>query len=498
MFIGWCEKSITPDRKIGLAGQFYERVSHGVETPITCTAWAVETGGESMIICSCDLVKVGEQLVDAVRDELKRKNIPGLDLSKIIFCATHVHTAFVYRSGNRVDTGSALDVLKKYIPADRKYVSLVPPDADGAMTPDEAFDFLVPRIAACVAEAWLNRAEGGYKTAFGRAPVGMNRRVCFRDGSAKMWGDTNSPDFDALEGGNDNGIEMLFTYTPEGTLTGIVANIACPAQVMEHRSVISSDYWGKVRILLREKYGEDLKILGLCSAAGDQCPRDLIRWVEPETPICDPNIRRVNVPERDADPSMFDVKGTWTAARRIAAEMVWALEDAAEKPLITAPALTHTAEWVDLPLRRVTEADKTEAEEALRSFVETKTGEFSYEDSAAMHVYAGTIARYELQKTVKDIPIELHVARLGDLAFATNPFELFLDYGNQIRARSLARQTFLIQLANGAYSYLPTARAEKGGHYSAYVSSGVTGHEGGAKLVAETLARVNGLFADEK
>ena len=31
-------------------------------------------------------------------------------------------------------------------------------------------------------------------------------------------------------------------------------------------------------------------MLCLCSAAGDQCPRDMIRWVEPETPINDPNI----------------------------------------------------------------------------------------------------------------------------------------------------------------------------------------------------------------
>ena len=111
-----------------------------------------------------------------------------------------------------------------------------------------------------------------------------------------------------------------------------------------------------------------------------------------------------------------------------------------------------------------------------------------------MHVYSGIIARYELQKTVDVFPIEIHILKLGDIVFATNPFELFLNYGNQIRARSKAKQTFLIQLACGSKGYLPTEKAEKGGHYSAYVSSGYTGHEGGNLLVRETLSEINKMF----
>ena len=66
--IGWSEKSITPDKKIGLDGQFYERVSEGVETPITVTAWAVESDGEQLVICSGDLLGVGEKLLGKIRN----------------------------------------------------------------------------------------------------------------------------------------------------------------------------------------------------------------------------------------------------------------------------------------------------------------------------------------------------------------------------------------------------------------------------------------------
>ena len=61
-------------------------------------------------------------------------------------------------------------------------------------------------------------------------------------------------------------------------------------------------------------------------------------------------------------------------------------------------------------------------------------------------------------------------------------------------ARSKAEQTFLIQLANGAEGYLPTLAAEQGGHYSAFVSSGQVGHEGGDLLVRMTLRGIEELF----
>jgi hypothetical protein len=128
-------------------------------------------------------------------------------------------------------------------------------------------------------------------------------------------------------------------------------------------------------------------------------------------------------------------------------------------------------------------------------FIEKNRGRrINFDDNAAMHVYSGIIARYELQKTVNQFPCEIHIVRFGDVAFATNPFELFLDYGNQIRARSKAKQTFLIQLACGTKGYLPTEKAEKGSHYSAYVSSGFTGSVGGEILVRETLERINNKF----
>lgn len=70
------------------------------------------------------------------------------------------------------------------------------------------------------------------------------------------------------------------------------------------------------------------------------------------------------------------------------------------------------------------------------------------------------VDRYEVEKagTSGVFQMELRALRLGDVAIATNEFELFTDYGVQMKARSPAVQTFLIQLT-GSGGYLPLVAA---------------------------------------
>ncbi|MBO5713868.1 MAG: hypothetical protein J6R83_00385, partial [Clostridia bacterium] len=69
--IGWAEVDITPNEKIGLAGQFYERVSDVVESRLYVTAFALESNDDQMIIASCDLPGVAQNLNKMVKEKLK-------------------------------------------------------------------------------------------------------------------------------------------------------------------------------------------------------------------------------------------------------------------------------------------------------------------------------------------------------------------------------------------------------------------------------------------
>ena len=112
--------------------------------------------------------------------------------------------------------------------------------------------------------------------------------------------------------------------------------------------------------------------------------------------------------------------------------------------------------------------------------------------------YQDVIDRYDRQKAGRSEPykMELHAIRLGDVAIATNPFELFTQYGIQIKARGRALQTFILQLA-GPGTYLPTAVAVRGGGYSAIVASSVVGPEGGQVLVDRTVGLINSLWPEK-
>ena len=486
--IGWSEVSIVPEgRKVNLVGQFYERISGEVETPIAVSALAIECGDDSVIFCACDLVGTPHSLLEDVRAALPE----SFPKDKLMLSAIHTHTS-IGIEGRGDGLSKVREVLESYLPKEYMYKPLVSDESPEVMNGLEARAFVIERIVKAVLEAWESRKEGYYATGFGRAAIGMCRRVCYDDGSAKMWGNSNSANFTELESGNDSGIELLFTYDENKKLTGVVANVACPSQVLEHQNFISSDYMGKTRELIKEKYGNDVGFLGLVSPAGDMCPRDLIRWVGSEVTNNDPNIPKDNRVERKADPSMFEVKGANLAAKRVANEIFWALEDVTE--FIAESELVHKNLSIDLPIRRVTIEEYEKADKALRDFAKECKSPINFDDNARMQIYSGTVARYQLQQTKDLFTIESHVLKLGDIAFATNPFELFLNYGNQIRARSLAKQTFLIQLCCGVFGYLPTEKAEKGSHYSAFVGSGTAGHVGGEMLVRKTISEINKMF----
>jgi len=499
--IGWAETSITPEKKISLYGQFAERISEYVEKPLTATALVIENGEDQAIFCSCDLAETTWNLVLAVREKL-RDNGLGLDPDKIIINAIHTHTGPSYPGKQRSEQDDGRKpfdhlrvLLESFLAPGQSYeekenISNNPEIA----TEQEIWELLMERIPSVILEAWKNRKAGSFCNGFGRAVVGHCRRAAYSDGSAQMWGETNTAVFEAIEGGNDSGVELLYLLDEAGELTGIVCNVACPAQCVQHRHFVSPDFWGEVKLRLRKHFGEKIYLLPQCAAAGDQCPVDLIRWVQPESDLNDPNCTRSNPPKRKADPSMFDLSGMRKTGKRLANEIIEVWNEGMDAPQTDVP-LRHEVLEVQLPLRRATLTDVANARRAIKEYLQDKKGNVNYIDLANLQVHLGALRRFELQEAVDTLDTEIHVIRLGAVAIATSPFELFLDFGNQIRARSLAEQTFTVQLANGSEGYVPTEKAEKGGHYSAFISSGQIGHVGGEMLVRHTLKKINQMFS---
>ena len=108
------------------------------------------------------------------------------------------------------------------------------------------------------------------------------------------------------------------------------------------------------------------------------------------------------------------------------------------------------------------------------------------------------MGRFDEQRLGLNKPVDVHALRLGDIAICTNPFELFLDYGLRMKARSKAQQTLVVQLASSAIgcrgAYLPTARAVTGASYGAQIADNIFGPEAGQALVDGTVAMINEMW----
>jgi hypothetical protein len=313
-----------------------------------------------------------------------------------------------------------------------------------------------------------------------------------------MYGSTDRDDFFGMEGGEDSGVELLFTFDPSGKPTGAIVNVACPNQVMEATYLVSSDYLGDARRRLKERFGEGFHLLGQISAAGDQAPRDLTRHARGE-------------------PDFWHEDGVAELGKRVAAAVEIAL-GSLNGNIDYSPILKHSVKKMALPRRRASEQDLRSAEKRLKELEATRPEADAYNDFCAevgrnekifnrpgpydskLHHFVliqnnkAVLSRHADQDSKPLLEIESHILRLGKAAFATNPFELYLDFGQRIKARSVADQTFVVQLCGGTGGYLPSERAEQLGGYGGLIINGEVGSAGGTQLVDTTLREIAELW----
>ena len=379
--VGAATTSITPDEPVAVSGQFATRIARKVESPCTATALALEAREgdqvvDQAIMVSCDLVAIRDTIQDQLRAKLEGK-IDGFDLQKLFLNATHTHTGPVMVTG--------------------KYVL----PTEGVMQPAEYVEFLLGRLADVAVEAWQRRKPGGVSWALGHAVVGHNRRAVYADGTAVMYGKTDSPDFRNIEGYEDHGVEMLFFWDADRKPVAMAINVACPSQEVESRSAVNADFWHDVRVALRQRYGENLCVLGWAGAAGDQSPHLMYR--------------------KAAEERMRKLRGL-TRTEEIARRIVGAVDDVYEPArgdVRTDVVLAHRVEELQLPVQRVSEAQLAQAKAKVEQY--TSKPNPSTADVRRSKWHQAVVDRYEKQDAEPFRPTELHVIRLGDVAHRHQP-----------------------------------------------------------------------------
>ncbi|MCL2743862.1 MAG: hypothetical protein FWE67_08425 [Planctomycetaceae bacterium] len=463
--VGAAQVDITPPKSVPLQGQFQMRISQGVETPLTVNVAALESIDgdkqlDSVIFVAADLISIRDDFLNAIQKKVAAKDA-SIDVNKLVISGTHTHT------------GPTLSLGREKLPVSEKIMDY-----------PEAIDFTAERISDAVCTAWKNRKAG--KIAFGLdfAVIGGNRRTVYADGRAQMYGSTNQKDFRGMEGMSDRDVGSLFFLDANNKLLAVAVNVSCPSQVVEHRMFINADYWHYVREALAKRFGENIVVLGWCGASGDNTPRAMYRKAAVERMN---SLRKLDDMQEIARKIDRAVADTWEVVRKTAT---------ADVPL------AHRVEPLQLPMRKITEKEYADAKaecekidvalkaDPKKKFPEVGMGSREWQNRIVM--------RYNEQQKSSDADIlyasPINVVRLGETAIFTNQFEMFTDFGIQMKARSPAVQTFVIQLVGGG-TYLPSEKGVSGGGYSAVPQSNRVGPEGGQVLVEETLKIAKEMFA---
>lgn len=480
--IGWAQTDITPQRPVYVIGQLYSRISSYVHDPLTATCLCLDNGEEQITLVSCDIPSAPVAHIPRI---LERVQAPGLDKSRVVFCATHTHNSTLFSTNTTLETyfRSALGDLCPQ-----------PEEPENILKDEELSAFFVEKISALIEDAWTSRAPGSVALAHDYAVVAHCRRPQFqtdRGRVTRMYGACSDPAFVGLEDVSDHSADMLYTWDASGRLTGVAACIPCPAQVYELHEFLSADYWGEARSRIRESLGE-IYILPLCGAAGDQNPLDLVR-------ISKDNERQLevwNAQEQAVWRNLDMLRECQDIGLRIR-DAVMRGYARARNERQTRPVLRANLLRMDVALRTVNKADvdaargRIEAVRARYAPGETMT------EAQMIRCFEdiGYLSRWKLQAQGDRFSFPVFVFRLGSAAFATNPFELYVEYALRIKARCKAPQPVVVQLSSNAKGgYLPTRAAIEGGGYGSKPVSTTVGPEGGDELVEKTIAAIDALF----
>jgi hypothetical protein len=404
--VGTAAIKITPPLGIPLAGYYSLRGSEGVLDDLYAKAAVLDDGQTQAAMVVCDLVTVPRAVVLEARQRIEQKT--GMPGGHVMISATHTHTGPVLTRGAARDDfdGAGSEPV-------RRYTAELPAKIAQAVV--EARQRLVP-VRASFASGHDDR-------------LAFVRRFWMKDGTVGWNPGKNNPNIIRPVSPIDPEVGVVYFQTAEARPVLTYVNYALHPDTTGGLK-FWPDYPGVLARRLAEYKGPEMLTLFANGACG--------------------NINHINVqwPDRQHGPEEAIRLGTILAGDVLKTYMD--LQPAAAGPLRV------KSEVVALPLPPVTEKDVAEAREVVRRGRKAKFLEqvqaYKVLDIAGRHG--------------KPWEAEVQVLTLGpDLAWVALSGEVFVELGLSIKTASPFRQTHIVELANGSFSYIPNRSAYAEGNY---------------------------------
>jgi len=432
--------------------------SQYVHDPISVRALAFENGADQRaLIAIIDAIGIGRDMADEAKLTVAEKT--GWDPESILIAATHAHTT--PKGG---DTSPGRIAYEK-----KRRAGLA--------------EALLQAIEA------LQPAKVGFASDEEPSEV-RNRRNFYEEGASSTRNPWGGYDKVRMNGGTRGIIKSAGPIDPEvcvvdvrterGQPLGLLANYALhyvgaiPTVTEEDgrvRGMASADYFGEfARVMPHRMSGrppEGFVAMMSNGASGDinNIPFGIER--APRAPFEQCRI----VASKTAD-------AAWRAIRKI-------------ETYDASPVIATRQREVTLTYRKPTEA---EVENALRLLKLTR------EEREAIHKKTTNYANHTIRFAEPESPgtedVIVQAFRIGDQAIVSMPFEVLVEIGLEIKEKSPAPRTFLIELANGSYGYLPPPNQVELGGYETWLGTSRFEKDSSEVLVKELLEMLRELWEE--
>ena len=403
-----------------------------VHDPLHVRAVAFECGEGRAVICLIDAIGIGREMSDIPKSRASEKT--GWKAEDMLICATHTHTA--PKGGEGMPGREAYEKLKyeKLEEAIVQAIQSMEPARVGFSSEDEPSEV-------------RNRRWFLQPGTMPPNPLGEQDQVKTN---------ANRNHLVKPAGPIDPEICVIDVRTNRHKPLALIANYALhyvggvPKKVDENGREVgmaSADYFGEFSRIMPYRLGgvnppANFVAMMTNGASGDINNLVFTGSRAPRSPF--EQIRIVASKAADA---------SWRAVRKI--------ENYDTKPLIA----TRQRE-VDLPYREPDEREISLAKDLL-----TRTRQEREAINSRTTSVATRVIEYAKPEYPRTEPVLIQAFRIGDQAIVSMPFEVLVEIGLEIKKKSPFEHTFLIELANGGYGYLPPPNQHKLGGYETWLGT---------------------------
>jgi hypothetical protein len=458
--IGLASTDITPPIGYRLAGYYYERLATAVHDPLFAKAIVFKQGDTRFALVICDLCHTSPAVVAQARALAAEKT--GIPADQIAVCATHTHTGPDY-------FGPLADHLHELAIAAHN-------GEDPARTIDYP-QFLANRIAQVIADA--NSAAVPSELAVGVATqenLAFNRRYVMKDGTFAWNPGKKNPKIDRPAGPIDPHVSVLSVtrYRYQG-VSGYVQRLDSLDAILTSFPLHPDTVGGTEYSADFPHYLEEALRVRREPAGVRISPHLLSIFAQGTSG----NINHVNVASDDPQKGHEEARRIGTALARYVSGVLPTLQK------IQSPRLAVASTRAELPLQQYT-PDEVASARALFAKIQDKKLPF------LVGVRAVKIVKIYDRYHGQPIPAQIQALRLSnDAAIVLFPSELFVEFGLSIKQRSPFPHTFVIELANDSFGYVPTKKAFEEGNYEPTNATIAPG--GGEQMVEAALQLLNQL-----